>query len=182
MGNGPLPNGASKGLPVEKMNYSFEKMSEIHRQAVIDIFNYFVKESYAAFLGEVVDYSFFDQFLKMAHGYPALVVKADPGPVVGFGFMRPHYIADSLKGAAQVTYFILPEYTRRGLGAAMLDFFVGEAGRMGLDSLLVNISSRNRESLGFHLQNGFRECGRFLKAGHKFGEDFDAVWMQKQLE
>ncbi len=53
---------------------------------------------------------------------------------------------------------------------------------MGIDSLLVNISSRNRESLGFHLKNGFRECGRFLKVGRKFGEDFDAVWMQKQLE
>ena len=164
------------------MNYIFEEMSETHRRAVIDIFNYFVKESHAAFLGKAVDYSFFDQFLKMAHGYPALVVKAGPGPVVGFGFMRPHHIADSLKRAAEVTYFILPEYTRQGLGAALLDFFFGEAGRMGLDSLLVNISSRNRESLGFHLKNGFRECRRFLKVGHKFGEDFDVVWMQKQLE
>jgi len=34
----------------------------------------------------------------------------------------------------------------------------------------------------FHLKNGFRECGRFMKVGRKFGEDFDVVWMQKQLE
>ena len=53
---------------------------------------------------------------------------------------------------------------------------------MGLNSLLANISSRNRQSLEFHLKNGFRECARFLKVGHKFGEDFDAVWLQKQLE
>lgn len=157
-------------------------MSAIHRRAVIDIFNYFIKESHAAFLTEAVDYSFFDQFLKMAHGYPALVVKAGSGQVVGFGFMRPHHIADSLKRAAELTYFILPEYTRQGLGTALLAFFVGEAGKMGIDSLLANISSRNRESLEFHLKNGFRECGRFLKVGRKFGEDFDVVWMQKQLE
>jgi L-amino acid N-acyltransferase YncA len=31
------------------------------------------------------------------------------------------------------------------------------------------------------LKNGFRECGRFLKIGRKFGEDFDAVWLQKRL-
>jgi L-amino acid N-acyltransferase YncA len=167
---------------MKKSDYIFAEMSEIHRRAVIDIFNYFVKESYAAFLAEAVDYSFFDQFLKMAHGYPALVVKAGPGPVLGFGFMRPHYLADSFKRAAEVTYFIRPEYARQGLGTAMLDFFVREARKMGIDSLLVNISSRNRESLGFHLKNGFRECGRFLKVGHKLGEDFDAVWMQKQLE
>lgn len=164
------------------MAYIFAEMSASHRRAVIDIFNYFITESHAAFLGEAVDYSFFNQFLKMAHGYPALVVKAGPGQVVGFGFLRPHYIADSSQKAAQVTYFILPEYTRQGLGTALLDFFIGEARKMGLNSLLASISSRNRESLRFHLRNGFRECNRFLKVGRKFGQDVDAVWMQKQLE
>jgi L-amino acid N-acyltransferase YncA len=164
------------------MAYIFAEMSTIHRRAVIDIFNYFITESHAAFLGEPVDYPFFDHFVKMAHGYPALVVQAGPGPVVGFGFMRPHYLADSSKRAAQVTYFILPEHTRQGLGTALLAFFVGEARKMGLDSLLANISSRNRQSLEFHLKNGFRECDRFLKVGHKFGEVVDAVWLQKQLE
>lgn len=163
------------------MAYIFAEMSASHRQAVIDIFNYFITESHAAFLGEAVAYPFFDQFLKMAHGYPALVIKDSPGPVVGFGFLRPHYIADSSQRAAAVTYFILPEYTRQGLGTALLDFFIGEARKMGLNSLLASISSRNRESLNFHLRNGFRECGRFLKVGRKFGADVDAVWMQKQL-
>jgi L-amino acid N-acyltransferase YncA len=167
---------------VEKMAYSFEEMSESHRRAVIDIFNYFVTESHAAFLTEAVDYSFFGHFLKMSHGYPALVVKAGCKLVVGFGFIRPHYVADSLKRAAQVTYFILPGHTRQGLGTALLAFFVGEARKMKIDSLLANISSRNRQSLEFHLKNGFRECGRSLKVGHKFGKDFDVVWMQKQLE
>jgi L-amino acid N-acyltransferase YncA len=164
------------------MPYIFAEMSASHRQAVIDIFNYFITESHAAFLTEVVDYPFFDHFLKMAHGYPALVVQAGCGQVVGFGFLRPHYLADSSQRAAQVTYFILPAYTRQGLGTALLTFFVGEARKMGLDSLLANISSRNRQSLAFHLKNGFRECARFPKVGHKFGEDVDAVWLQKQLE
>ena len=53
------------------MAYIFAEMSETHRRAVIDIFNYFITESHAAFLSEAVDYPFFDHFLKMAHGYPA---------------------------------------------------------------------------------------------------------------
>ena len=109
-------------------------------------------------------------------------MQAGSGQVVGFGFLRPHYLADSSQKAAQVTYFILPAYTRQGLGTALLAFFVGEARKMGLDSLLANVSSRNRESLAFHLKHGFRECARFLKVGHKFGEDVDAVWLQKQLD
>lgn len=164
------------------MDYSLEKMSASHRAAVIDIFNYFVTYSYAAYLEEAVDYLFFDHFLKMSRGYPALVLKTGDQRVVGFGFMRPHHLAESLKRAAEVTYFILPEYTRQGLGTALLGTFVQEARRLGIDSLLANISSRNEESIHFHLQNGFRECGRFLRVGRKFGEDFDVVWMQKCLE
>lgn len=164
-----------------KTAYAFEKMSESHRRAVIDIFNRFIRESYAAYLEEEVDYPFFDQFLKMSRGYPALVVKDGGQRVVGFGFMRPHHLADSLKRAGEVTYFILPEDTGKGLGTAMLDLFVREAGQLGIDSLLANISSRNPGSIRFHLKNGFKECGRFLKVGRKFGEDFDVVWMQKML-
>jgi L-amino acid N-acyltransferase YncA len=164
------------------MPYTFAQMSETHRQAVIDIFNYFITASHAAFLVEPVDYLFFDHFLKLAHGYPALVVQAGPSQVVGFGFLRPHYIADSAPKAAQVTYFILPDHTRQGLGTAMLEFFVGEAKKMGLDALFAQVSSRNHESLAFHLQHGFREYTRFLKVGQKFGEDIDAVWLQKQLK
>jgi phosphinothricin acetyltransferase len=164
-----------------KKDYSFEKVSESHRQAVIDIFNYFVRQSHAAYLEKAVDYLFFDQFLKMCRGYPGLVIKNGDQQVVGFGFMRPHHFADSFQRAAEVTYFILPENTRQGLGTAMLDLFVREARKRGIDSLLANISSRNQESIRFHLKNSFQECGRFLRVGRKFGEDFDVVWMQKHL-
>jgi L-amino acid N-acyltransferase len=164
------------------MAYTFAEMSEIHRHAVIDIFNDFITETHAAFLTEAVDYPFFDQFLKMAHGYPALVVLTGPWQVVGFGFLRPHYIADSSQKAAQVTYFILPDYTRQGLGTMLLNFFIAAARKLGLDSLFANVSSRNHESLEFHRQHGFREYARFPKVGQKFGEDVDALWLQKQLE
>ncbi len=163
------------------MDFSLEKMSEQHRPAVIDIFNYFIRHSFAAYLEEAVDYHFFDHFLTMSRGYPALVLKTGGQQVVGFGFMRPHHLADSLKRAAEVTYFILPEHTRKGLGTALLETFVREARKMGIDSLLASISSRNEESIRFHRHHGFRECGRFLRVGHKFGEDFDVVWMQKCL-
>jgi L-amino acid N-acyltransferase YncA len=163
------------------MDYSLEKMSESHRTAVIDIFNHFIRQSFAAFPEEEVDYRFFDRILETAQSNPALVIITGDHKVVGFGAMRPYHFADSFKRTAEVAYFILPEYTRKGLGSAMLDLFVGEAGHRGIDSLLAHISSRNAASARFHIKNGFRECGRFLRVGRKFGEDFDVVWMQKHL-
>jgi L-amino acid N-acyltransferase YncA len=163
------------------MDYSFEQMSESHRQAVIDIFNHFISRSFAAFPEETVDYPFFDRFLEISRGYPALVIKTGTGQIVGFGLMRPYHFAGSFKRTAGLAYFILQEHTRKGLGTAMLNLLVSEARVKGIDSLLASISSHNEESIRFHLQNGFRECGRFLRVGRKFGEDFDVVWMQRHL-
>ena len=152
-----------------------------HRQPVIDIFNHFIRHSHAAFLAEPVNYDFFDHFLKMSRGYPAVVVRSAAQQVVGFAFLRPHYSPDTFRRAAEITYFILPDHTRQGLGTAILELFVEQAGPLGVDTFLACVSSKNPESLNFHLKNGFRECGRFLKVGRKFGEDFDAVWLQKRL-
>ena len=163
------------------MDYSFEKPSENHRQGVIDIFNHYISRSFAAFPEATVDYPFFDRFLEISRDYPALVIKAQTGQIVGFGLMRPYHFADSFKRTGEVAYFILPEHTQKGLGRGLLDLIVAEAGVKGIDSLLAAISSHNQASINFHLQNGFKECGRFLRVGCKFGQDFDVVWMQRLL-
>ena len=148
---------------------------------MIDIFNQCIRQSHAAFLDEPVSYDFFDHFLKMSEGYPAVVIRSAAQQVVGFAFLRPHYSADAFRRAAEIIYFILPDHSRQGLGTAILELFVEQAGPLGIDTILACVSSKNPESLKFHLKNGFRECGRFLKIGRKFGEDFDAVWLQKRL-
>jgi L-amino acid N-acyltransferase YncA len=162
------------------MDYIFETMSESHRQAVIDIFNYHVQHSYAAYPDQPVGYQFFDRFMEMSRGYPAVAVKAGT-EVVGFGFLRPFHPAGTFQRTAEVTYFIMPEHTRQGLGTAMLDFFAEQAPKLGIDSFLASVSSCNHESLGFHLKNGFRECGRLARVSRKFGQDVDVVWLQKRL-
>jgi phosphinothricin acetyltransferase len=163
------------------MDYSLESMAAGHRQPVIEIFNYFIRKSHAAFLTEPVGDEFFDQFLKLSRNYPAVVVRDAAQQVVGFAFLRPHYSPDAFRRAAEITYFILPAHSRQGLGTAILELFMEQAGALGVDTILACVSSKNPESLRFHVKNGFRECGRFLKVGRKFGEDFDAVWLQKRL-
>jgi phosphinothricin acetyltransferase len=162
-------------------NFTLEDMKRKHREAVVDVYNYFVANSFAAYTDEIVGYDFFDVFLKMAHGYPAVVVKDEDGDVVGFAFLSAFHFAQSLEKTAGISYFILPSHTRQGIGREILERFEKEAREMGVESLLANISSLNQESLSFHEKNGFEECGRFRDVGTKFGKDFDMVWMQKKL-
>jgi len=164
------------------MEYHFEPLSEKHRQPVIDLFNYYVSHSHAAFLEVPVSYVFFNKFLGITRGYPALVAKTASEKVVGFAFLRPYHPAATFRRTAEITYFILPDHTRRGLGTALLEYLVRAARDMGIDSILAAISSHNQPSLHFHLRQGFKECGRFPRVGRKFGEDFDVVWMHLRIK
>lgn len=163
------------------MGYRFEKLSEKHRKPVIDIYNYYVENSFAAYPLSKVGYDFFDIFLQMSKGYPAVAVKADNGEIVGFAFLKAYHPLETFKRTAEITCFLLPEHTRRGIGEAILKRFVEEAKKLGVDSILANISSLNQQSIEFHLKNGFKECGRFRSIGRKFDRDFDVVWMQRTI-
>jgi L-amino acid N-acyltransferase YncA len=164
------------------MDYSLEPLSAGHREAVIDIFNHFINHTHAAFPATPVDYPFFDRFLEISRGFPAVVVKDTSQQVVGFAFLRPHHWADTFKRTAEITYFILPDHTRQGLGTDILELFMEQARPLGIDAILAPVSSHNDASLKFHLKNGFREVGRFPKVGRKFGEDVDVIWLQKRLD
>jgi L-amino acid N-acyltransferase YncA len=163
------------------MAYKLKKISEKDRTAVIDIFNYFIKNSFAAYPESEVQYQKFDRFLDITAGYPAITVRDESNQVVGFAFLHPYHSDDSLSHTAEICYFILPEHTRKGLGVLILEYFISEAKKMGISIFLASISSLNDQSIQFHLKQGFIECGRFKGIGRKHGQTFDVVWMQKNL-
>ena len=151
------------------------------RDAVIDIFNHYVENSFAAYPEGKVPYDFFDLFIRMTEGYPAVTVKDAQGKVIGFGFLRAYNPIGTFSGTAEITYFLSPGSTGRGIGHSLLEYLLGKAVEMGLSSVLASISSLNEGSINFHKKNGFSECGRFMGIGKKKGRPFDVVWMQKIL-
>jgi phosphinothricin acetyltransferase len=163
------------------MEYEIRPVNEKDRLGVTAVFNHFVENSFAAFPEEKVDSSFFDRMVAVSKGYPFYVIEVDGGKLAGFALLHPYHRSPTISRTAEVTYFILPEHTGRGLGGRILDRFIKDAREMGIDNLLASISSLNEGSISFHAQHGFVECGRFRRIGRKRGRDFDIVWMQKFL-
>lgn len=163
------------------MEYVFENMGEEHRQPVMDIFNYFIENTFAAYPEAPLSDGIFDQFLAVSRKYPAVVVKDQGNNVVGFAFLQPYHPADTFRKTAVATYFILPDHTRQGLGARILESFIKEARKMGLQHILVNISSLNPGSIEFHRKNGFHKCGTFEDIGVKTRKKFSVIWMVRSI-
>lgn len=154
-------------------------------QGMLEIFNYYIENSFAAYLETPVG----PEFFQASHGEsepdkaqlsPFYVIE-ESSRVIGIGALRPYFPFRNFQHTGVVSYFILPEYTGKGLGAKLLDVLCQDAKKKNMKSLLANVSSKNQASLSFHLKHGFIECGRFKAAGKKFGEYFDIVWFQKFL-
>ncbi len=163
------------------MDYTIAPVSKEDGDAVIDIFNYYVENSFAAYPEDPVPHQFFDTFLSMSAGYPFLVAKDDEGDVLGFALLRPHSTMPVFSRTAEIACFIAPQHVGKGMGKAMQDRLLHEAKEKGITSILAGISSLNSASIAFHKKRGFQECGRFQKIGRKWGQDFDVVWMQKMI-
>lgn len=164
------------------MNYSMFPISNEDRKSIIDIFNHYVENSFAAYPEAKLPYEAFDMFLQMSQGYPTAKVQDKNGRVIGFGLLRSHNPMSTFAKTAEITYFIHPDHTGKGIGTKLLSLLEEEGMKKGITNILANISSLNPRSIDFHKKNGFIECGRFKSVGRKKGQLFDTVWMQKELQ
>ncbi|RXA20459.1 N-acetyltransferase family protein [Methanosarcina sp. MSH10X1] len=155
-------------------------------QGMLEIFNYYIENSFATYLETPVGPEFFQTSYNEGgpdkSQHPPFYVIEENNRVIGIGALRPYFPFRNFQHTGVVSYFILPEYTGKGLGARLLNVLCQDAEKKNMKSLLANVSSKNQASLNFHLKHGFVECGRFKAAGKKFGTYFDIVWFQKFLE
>jgi L-amino acid N-acyltransferase YncA len=164
------------------IEYIFVTLDEEHRKPVISIINYYIRNSYVTFREKRVSYKFFDQLLDKISGYPAIVVKQNKNSrIIGFGFLSPYHPLETLRKTAEIVYYLLPEYTGKGIGKEILNYLTQMAREKGIENLLVSISSLNTASIRFHQKNGFIQCGQFKNIAERNNQKFDVIWMQKQI-
>lgn len=158
----------------------FEPLSEKHRIPVIDIYNYYIAHTHASFLEQTVPYEFYDLFLAMMKGYPASAVIAG-SVAAGFCYLRPYNPMPAFSAAAEITYFIRPEMTGKGIGQSALEHLADEAKARGITQIIACVSSLNPQGIRFHQKSGFSEQGRLIQIGRKFNNVFDIIYFQKKI-
>ncbi|MEW6585138.1 MAG: N-acetyltransferase family protein [Nitrospirota bacterium] len=160
---------------------NFSQITSDDREQIIDIFNHYVENSFAAYPEQKVPYEFFDVLLNMCRGYPTAVARDEENEIIGFGMLRPYSPFPTFSDTAEITYFLKPGFTRKGIGKTILEYLISRGREKGISSLLASVSSLNEVSINFHLKNGFLECGRFKDIGRKRGKTFDVVYFQRMI-
>lgn len=149
-------------------------------QPVMEIFNYYVENSFAAYPQTRLPEAFYSTLLASFQGYPNAVA-VDSGKVIGFGGLRAYSPMSTFSHTAEVSYFLSPGYSAKGLGTMMLGDFIQGAREKNIETLIASISSLNDASLTFHRKHGFTVCGTLKAVGRKNGVTFDVIYMQKML-
>jgi len=164
------------------MQYSISPISDEDRESIIDIFNYYIENSFAAYPENKLPYEAFEMLLQTSNDLPTGSIKDQKGKLVGFGMLRKHNPMPAFSQTAEVTYFIHPDYTGKGLGKMLIDYLIKGAIEKGITNILANISSLNPISIKFHQKSGFIKCGQFKRVGKKKDQEFDTIWMKKILK
>ncbi len=108
---------------------------------------------------------------------PVLVAESS-GRVVGWGALgtfRPAYTA---AGTLEDSIYVHHDFHRRKIGSRLLEALIAAARRMGLRSILANISADQTPSIRLHEKFGFQEVAHLREVGQKFSRRFDAVYLQ----
>jgi phosphinothricin acetyltransferase len=161
--------------------FSVDQIRKEDAREIMDIFNYYVEKSFAAYPEQRLPVQFFSMVRERSPDYPSVVVKDGNGAIAGFALLHAHNPFPTFSHTAEFTCFVRVGMTGQGLGSRMLHILEEEAKKQGISCILASISSLNEDSVRFHARHGFTECGRFRGVVKKRGTTFDTVWMQKFL-
>jgi phosphinothricin acetyltransferase len=163
------------------MNVELQPMAVADLEEMTGIFNYYVEHTFSTYTEIPVSVEMFDSLMCFSQGYPALTARDDDGVLAGFGILRPYSPIPAFDRTAELTCFLGPGYTGKGIGTIMLEALEAGAREMGINSIIATVSSLNDGSLHFHMARGFSLQGCLTGIGLKNGRSFDVILLQKTL-
>jgi phosphinothricin acetyltransferase len=148
--------------------------------AAAAVYNHYVVTSTATFQTEPLDAE--EWAAEAVTGEPgrhgAWAVEAD-GAFAGFLLVTPFKSRCAYRDTAEVTVYLDPAHTGRGLGREALEHADAHAKEAGLHALLAVVCAENDASLRLFERHGYERCALLREVGTKFGRRLDVVYLEK---
>jgi L-amino acid N-acyltransferase YncA len=115
-------------------------------------------------------------------GMPYLVAESPSGQLLGIAWVFPWQGNTANKRAVELSIYLGPAATGRGLGKVLLERLLDEAKAAGVKTVIVVIADKGAEaSIQMHKKFGFKETGRMGKVGFKYDRWLGTVTLEKKL-
>ena len=164
-------------------------MTEVRDGAAADlpvltsIYNHYVEHSPATF--DLERFSVEARRTWLDHyadsGPHRLLVAIDAGEVVGYATSSKFRPKAAYDPSVEVTVYVHPDATGKGIGSALYDRLFGELGSEQLHRAYAAITQPNPASVALHRRFGFTDVGTMTEVGRKFGQWWDVLMMERSL-
>ena len=164
--------------------------SQKYRMATFDdaagireIAEYYINRTTASWRYEALDLSGYEEMIRRHQkpNRPMWIAEVN-GKVVGYSCLSEFRAPEGYWPCAEDSVYVHPDYTRQGIGHRLMKLLIDSAREARLKAIIAAIDGANLESIEFHRQFGFYECGRLNQIAWKQNSFRDLVLMQLDLD
>jgi len=113
--------------------------------------------------------------------HPALLARAPGGEALGWAALGPASARAVYGGVAEVSVYVDPARSRRGVGRALLEELIATSERAGFWTLRAGIFPENAASIALHERCGFELVGLSRRIGRMpDGRWRDVLWYERR--
>ncbi len=113
--------------------------------------------------------------------YGAYVAEAG-GTVVGVAYSGPYRDKVAYDSSVETTIALDAEVTGRGIGSALLSALLGAVAASGVHRAYAIVALPNEASIALHERLGYRTIGVLDEVGHKMGEYWSTMILEKRFD
>lgn len=156
-------------------------VTEQHLPAILSIYNHYVAHSTATFhthlltIDEMRGLVFFQN-----PRYGAYTIISGDG-LAGYVLLTQHKAREAYNSTAEVTIYLSPDFTGKGLGRVAVNFIECVARQSGFHALIATVCGENTQSLALFERCGYERCAHYKEVGYKFNRYLDLIALEKLL-
>jgi phosphinothricin acetyltransferase len=150
--------------------------------AVAAIYNHYVAQTIVTFEEEAISVS--EMALRIrniaAASLPWLVAERE-GEVVGYAYARPWRERRAYRFSAEITVYVVPSSTGRGVGSRLYERLLPLAQNRGIHAVVGVIALPNDASVALHEKFGLSKVAHLKEVGFKFERWIDVGYWERIL-
>ncbi len=164
---------------LEAMNLKLIDLKEGDFNLIKKIYDYYILNSTATFHTHIISIEELKSTILIANPkYRSFLVEYE-GEVSGFCYISQYKKRPAYDRTAEISIYLKPEYSGRGIGKETLKLLESVAKRNGISVLLGIITGENQLSIELFEKSGYEKCAHYKKVGEKFNRLLDVVAYQK---
>jgi len=164
------------------MKIHFVDLTESDFKLIKDIYDYYIENSTATYYTEKIPIKELKEFIPIRHKkYKSFLIMID-NECCGFCYLSQYKKRPAYDRTAEISVYLRPEYTGRGIGKEVLKHLEKVAKKNGISVLIGIISGDNENSIKLFEKNRYEKCAHFKQIGEKFNKILDVVSYQKIIQ